>query len=461
MGLASPASVRAGGLYLMPRGVAPAARGGAVAAGVQGVHSLWYNPAGLASSGRELLFDLTLPFVRADFRRYIAASDGSWQKEARVHASSDPIPIPTLGYTDSFGLDDLGFGVALLVPTGYSLDWPSQVDGERAPQRYSVLDTHGSAMATLALGVAYRPIPMLSLGASLYLTAAQVGATVAVSACDYAVCTIPEAREWDGRTRFLLGPAYTVSAAFGGILDLGRVRVGLSGQLRTTLSGEASFSVSLPDQAFFDDVSVENGKGGKSLHAAMKVVLPGVLRAGVQVLATRALALELDTTWERWSVQDSIRIEPNDVFVRNVPTLGTVKAQSVTLARNMRDTYALQLGAQYDLSSLLERGLFANAGLMFERGAFADEDLSPTTLDTDKAMLALGISFEVARRLLLDVSYGHLFMRNRQVRNSEVLLPSAIKPTPEDRPAIANGNYAMEADFVGVGMRYLFAPRSR
>jgi long-subunit fatty acid transport protein len=316
-------------------------------------------------------------------------------------------------------------------------------------------------MGTLAIGAAYRPLSMLSLGASLYITGAQVGGTVAVSACDYAVCTIPEAREWEGRTRFLLGPVYTVSASFGGILDLGRVRVGLSGQLRTTLSGEASFDVVLPDQAFFDGVTVENGSGGSDLRASMKVVLPGSLRAGVQVLATRALSLELDTTWERWSVQDSIRIDPQDVFVRNVPTLGTVKAQPVTLARNMRDTVALQLGGQYDLSSLVERGLFANAGIMVERGSFADEDLSPTTLDTDKVMLALGLSFEVARRLLLDVSYGHLFMRNRQVRTSEVLLPSAIKPTPDDRAAIADGNYAIEADFVGLGMRYLFAAPTR
>jgi long-subunit fatty acid transport protein len=431
-----------------------------VVAGVQGVHSLWYNPAGLAFSGRELLFDLTLPEVRANFRRYVPQDDGSFVRDARAHASSAQIPIPTLGYTDSLGLSRFGFGAALLVPTGYALDWPSEVNGERAPQRYSVLDTKGSAMGTLALGVAYRPIDMLSFGASLYITAAQVGGTVAVSACDYAVCTIPEAREWEGRTRFLLGPTYSVSAAFGAIADFGRVRVGLSGQLRTTLSGEARFEVTLPDQKFFDGVSVENGKGQDQLRASMKMVLPGVLRAGVQAMATRSLALELDATWERWSVQDSIRIDPKDVFVRNVPTLGTVRAQPVSLARNMRDTLAVQLGGQYDLSQLLDRGLFVNAGLMYENGAFSDRDLSPTTLDTDKAMLALGLAFAVAPHVLIDVSYGHLFMRNREVRDSRVRLPSAIHPTPEDRPAIADGNYTIEADFVGLGVRWLMGPRA-
>jgi long-subunit fatty acid transport protein len=143
------------------------------------------------------------------------------------------------------------------------------------------------------------------------------------------------------------------------------------------------------------------------------------------------------------------------VFVRDIPSLGTVKAQPVSLARHMKDTWAIQLGGQYDLSSLFERGLFANAGAMVETGAFDDRDLNATTLDTDKVLLGVGASVELFSHVLLDLTYGHIFMRNRQVRDSRVLLPSAIRPTPEDRPAIADGNYAMEADFVGLAVRWL------
>jgi long-subunit fatty acid transport protein len=450
-----PRTALAGGLYLMPRGVGPGSQAGAVTASVQGVHSLWYNPAGLASGSREVLFDLTLPFVRAGFTRLTERSDGSFSRSPAAEASSTPIPIPTLGYTDSFGLKRFGFGIALLVPPGYSLDWPSSVNGERAPQRYSILDTHGSAIGTLALGAGYRPLDWLSLGAALYITAAQVGGTVAVSACDYVVCQIPEGREWEGRTRFLLGPVYTASANFGAQGDFGRIKVGISGQLRTTLSGDAKFDVTLPDQKFFDGVTVENGHGSKDVRAHMKAVLPGIARIGVQGKATDDLTIELDGTWERWSVQDSLRINPKDVFVRNIPTIGSVRAQPVSLARNMKDTYAVQLGGQYDLSKFVHRRLFANAGLMFETSAFADKDLSPTTIDTNKFLTALGLSVQVAHNLLLDVSYGHVFMQNREVRDSRVLLPSAIRPTPADRPAIGNGNYRIEADFVGLGLRWL------
>ena len=67
--------------------------------------------------------------------------------------------------------------------------------------------------------------------------------------------------------------------------------------------------------------------------------------------------------------------------------------------------------------------------------------------------------------MFLDVSYGHLFMQNRNVTNSRVLLPAAIQPLPQDhdprhyavgdRPAIGNGKYVMEANFVGLGLRWL------
>jgi long-chain fatty acid transport protein len=472
----APPAVHAGGLYLMPRGVAPASQAGAQVAGSRGVHALWYNPAGLASAqspldgrpgDRELLIDLTLPLVRARFTRYTEQADGSFARGGSAEADSALIPIPTLGYTDSLGLPRLGFGLALLVPSGFSLDWPSRVDGEPAPQRYSLLDTRGSALATLALGAAYRPIDALSFGAALYLSAVQVGGTVAVSACDYAVCTIPEGREWEGRTRFLLGPIYRASFALGGIGDFGRIKVGLSGQYRTMVSGEARLDVSLPDQSFFDGVSVENGRGGDELRAAIGksrrdglLVLPGTARAGVQAQATSALSLELAGTWERWSVQDALRVDPKAVFVRDVPTLGTVEAQPVTLSRTMRDVWAVQLGGQYDLSSLLHHLLVLNAGVMLETGAFADRDLSAASLDTQKVLLGLGVSVELVEGVLLDASYGHLFMQNREVRDSQVLLPSAVLPTPADRPAIGDGNYTMEADFVGLGVRWLPARRA-
>jgi len=458
-----PRSAHAGGLYLMPRGVEASARGGARVAGSDNPNALWYNPAGLISSGKQLLVDATLPIVQTEFTRVLSSGAST----PTVSAPNTLIPIPTLAYSDNFGLEDWGFGIGALVPTGYVPNWPSSVDGERAPQRYSVLNTDGSSIASVALGAAYRPAKPISFGATVLLTAASLGAEVAVSACDYAVCSQPEGREWEGRTRFLLGPVYTATAILGTMVDLDMVRIGASAMLPTKIAGEADFDVQLPDQKFFDDVEVENEDGSKDLKADMDVRLPAILRLGVEVLPTQPLKVELGVTYETWSVQDSITVRPKNVVVTNVPGIGTVDAQPVTLARNMENTWAINLGGKYALASMMpkRRPFDVSAGAMFETGAFQDRDLSPTTIDTKKLLLGLGASLQVWDGVMLDVAAGHIFMQNRNVTDSEVLLPAAIKPLPKDddpktydvgdRPAIGNGKYVVEANFVGLGVRWL------
>ena len=458
----APRRARAGGLYLTPLGAEPAARGGARVAGSNDPHALWYNPAGLAYSGRQLVADLTLPLARASFQRLMP--DGTNAPTARAHGNI--IPIPTIAYSDNFGLSHWGFGVGIVVPPAYSLNWPSEVNGQPAPQRYSILNANGSAFGSLSLAAAYRPLDRLSLGAALYITSAQVGGEVAISACDYAFCSQPEGREWEGRTRFLLGPVVTATGVFGARYDFDRIRVGGSVQVRTKVAGTAQFDVRLPDQAIFDNVKLQNKDGGDDLKAKMSLTLPTIIRLGVEGDLERNTKVELGGVWENWAAQRSITVRPIHVTARNVPGVGDVQADPVSLATNMRATWAVNLGGTHDLTRFLRNGrrLSANGGFMFESSALAPRDLSATTLDTNKVLLACGASIEVRHGLMLDVSYGHIFMVNREVRDSRVFLPAAVHPVPTDagatyaagdRPAIGNGRYAIEADFVALGLRWL------
>lgn len=463
----TPRVAHAGGLYLMPMGSEPAARAGARVASVSSPHALWYNPAGLAYSKRQLLVDANLPIVRSSFTRFM--SDGS--SSPTVDVRSAVLPIPTLAYSDDFGLERFGFGLGLIVPPAYALEWPSSVDGQPAPQRYSILNANGSAVASLVLAAAYRPLERLSLGVAVYLTTAQVSGEVAVSACEYAVCSQPEGREWTGRSKFRLGPEFSASATFGARYDFDRVRLGASVQLRTKLSGEADFDVLLPDQALFDDVTLTNADGSTDLKADMEFILPTIVRAGVEVDIYDPLSVELAGTWENWASQSTIEVRPKGVLANEVPGVGTVVTQPVSLARNIRDTWAVHLGGTHDLSQFMpkRRKLAAHAGFMFETSSFAPRDLSPITIDTNKVLLSIGASVELAHNLLLDVSYGHMFMKNRAVRDSRVRLPAAIRPVPTDadpntyevgdQPVIGNGRYEIEADFVALGLRWLIDRR--
>jgi long-chain fatty acid transport protein len=463
LAIAVPRSAHAGGLYLQPFGTEPASRAGARVAGVSSPHALWYNPAGLAYAKRQALVDLGMPIARASFTRFYP--DGTSSPTASAPATA--LPIPTLAYTDDFGLERWGFGVGLIVPPAYSVNWPSSVDGQPAPQRYSILNTDGSAFGSLALGAAWRPLDRLALGTALYLTVGQVGGEVAVSACDYAFCSQPEGREWEGRTRFLLGPVFTASAVFGARYDFDKLRIGGSVMVRSKLSGEAKFDVALPDSNFFDGVTVTNSKGGDDLRADMELKLPTIIRLGVEGDIERNSKLELAGSWENWGVQKSVTVNPLGVYARNVPGVGDVQAQAVTLARNMRPTWSVALGGTHDLHWARRDNLRLNlnAGVMYESSSMGKRDLSATTIDTNKVMLACGVSVEVKKGWLIDVTYGHVFMQNQTVRNSRVLLPAAIRPLPVDadpgmyeagdRPAIGNGKYTIEADFVAIGARWL------
>jgi long-chain fatty acid transport protein len=453
----------------MPRGTQPSARAGASVAGSDNPHALWYNPAGLLASERQLLVDAVTPIFRAEFTRVL----DNGIVEPTVESLS-AIPIPTIAYSDDFGLEHWGFGIGLIVPPGGGAEWPEEVDGRPAPQRYSILDSGGSAIASLALGAAYEPIDRLVIGAAVYLTAAQVGGTVAFSACDYVVCSQPEAVEWQGRTRFLLGPLFTATAVFGVTYALPEmVKFGASLQLPTKLAGDAALDLELPDSRIFDGITAENAQGGDDLKAGMEMLLPLVVRLGVEVQPLEPLKVELAGTWENWSAQEKIEIRPRNIIARGVPGIGDIAAEPVELALNMRDTWAVSLGGSYDFSRMTprQRAFVMHAGAMYETGAFADAYLSPTTLDTQKILLGLGASVGLGRGVYLDASYGHIFMQNRDIRNSKVLLPAAIKPVPVDddpgnyevgdRPAIGNGVYEMEADYFGLAVRWMLDPHWR
>jgi long-chain fatty acid transport protein len=464
----APSAAHAGSLYLMPRGVEAAGRAGARVAGADDPQALWYNPAGLVASGRQLLVDALLPLARIDYQRFY----DNGEKSPNVHALS-AIPIPTIGYTDNFGLRDWGFGAALIIPTGWGGQYPETVDGQPAPQRYSILNADNSYVASLALGAAYRPIEALSLGVAVYLTAVQLGATVAVSACDYALCAQPEGKEWEGRARFLLGPVYTASAVFGATYAFKWLKVGASLALKTPVEGDAQIDIALPDQKAFDDVTFENAKGGKDLKAGVEVALPMTARLGVEVSPIKLLRVELAGSWENWGGMDRLTLNPRGITARNVPGIGDLVAEKVDVALNMRDTWAVALGGRYELSQLLRwrRGFALSAGAMFETSAYDKRDLNPAAVDSQKFLLGVGAALEVARNVFLDVSYGHIFMKNQRVTNSRVLLPSAALPEPVDPdpgtyevgdpPRIGNGRYIMEADFVGLGVRWKLDPLAK
>lgn len=485
LGLATalpPSTAHAGGFYLLDRGTRAMGRGGAFVAGADDPQSLWYNPAGLGWSGNQLLIDGTMTVFGVDYQRV----DSGGNTLPAVHGNSAPLPIPTLAGSFRFdAVPQLTFGVGVFAPNAALMQYPSSVSvggvPQPAPQRYSLLSMDGSIIASLAAGVAWRPIDELSIGIGVHVVYGSFAARTTMSACDGVTCAFPEDADYDAIAQLTLNPAFTAVATLGATYDAGPVRFGLSVMTPYALSGTAQIQVRPPSAAAFNGAFVRTREGScsgvtdqeiqsaiaaggthpcQSTRADLNLDFPWVVRFGVQLEAIENLNLEATVVWETWSLEQQVSVGPRNVWFANA--LGGALDYQVgplSIPRNMRDTVSVRLGGEYTIDHWIQ----IRAGGYFETGAFTDQWLQALTIDSDKLVVSGGLSMRVDAGLWLDamVGYAHLFPHN--VTNSSVPQPNPIRPplSPSDpRMAgdptfIGNGTYTMTAPFFGVGLRWI------
>jgi long-chain fatty acid transport protein len=440
VGALLPLRAQAGGMFLTDRGTRASGRGFALVAGTDDADALWYNPAGLAFAREQFFFDATLTLFDADYAR-VDSGGNSLPSEELSHP---PLPIPMIGYTSDFGVEDWSFGFAVLAPNLVQYDWS---DARDAPQRYSLISLAGSVIGRLAVGAAWQPIPELSLGLTGHLLVGNLRARVALSACDGVVCSQPENPEWDGVAEvdsLVLSP----TATLGAIYATGPVKLGASFSLPYSLGGPATLRVRLPEAALFDGASVDGDDADVTLD------MPWIARLGVEVSPMDGLRAELAGVYEAWSVQDAMIVDPNSIWLRNVTAVGDYEVGPVNVPRNMKDVVSVRLGGEYDLTEHVT----LRAGASYETSAFDDEYLSVLTLDSTKLITGLGVSVLVTEGVWIDASYVHVFLANRNVENSRVPQANPIRPPSPGEPTyIGNGSYKMEANMFGLGLRWMMA----
>lgn len=459
----APSRAAAGGFYLADRGGRPLARGGAFVAGVDDPHALWYNPAGLAYSGDQLLIDATLTLFETSFTRIDGG--GVWQPTVTGHHAY--LPIPTVA--GSFSLDELPnltFGVGLLAPNSALMEWPQSIDvggvEHPAPQRYSLLSLEGSLLSSLNFGVAWRPFKELSIGLATHLLMGNFNARVALSACDGVICSFPEDPEYDAVAQISL-PVFYPFFVLGAVIDLDVVRIGASISTPFNLEGSALVQVRPPSAAAFQGAEVVNRRPGcnymdrndpcrTDTRADVQLEFPWILRFGVEVRPVPELRLEAAVVWETWSVQDAARIQPRDAWIQGA--LGGAldyQVGPIDVPRNMNDTVSVRLGGAYTIDDRVTLRL----GGYWENGSFSDPYLTVLTVDSDKLVMGGGVGVNLTDDVSLDVTGGYIWMASREVRDSAVPQANPIRPPRSEAETIyvGNGDYSMSAPFFGLGVR--------
>ncbi len=472
----------AGGFYTLPRGARGVAQGGALVVGATGVDALWYNPAGLLQSGRQLHLDFTLPVQSVSFTRVNAGGTGIKDPfvhplandfvEPTVRADSATLPIPGMGYVDNFGQRDWAFGIGTVAPVASLLKWPSTVadpqnPGQQiaAPQRYSILSMEGSFFGKLILGAAWHANEYLRIGGGLGLVLSRFSIHSATSLHEASFgLGGSEAQSVDAdvrvRTPFLIDPM----ANAGFILDLGWMRFGGALETPFTIEGDARIKMDITraqrlNPGLLGDVIVQGDR------AEMLVKFPWVARGGVEVRPISTLRVEMTLTWEQWSAQKEIRTTPFGVGISNLPLIGwggsDYMVSEMAVPRRMKDTYAVGLGAEYQVSM----PIMLRVGVMHESGAFEDRDFTVMTPDTDKVLLGGGFGWNFRQsNWTLDLSGGGLYHPQFTVTDSRIYRPQAIRPSLNaplsatyqsgDPVPLGNGRYRIKTWFAALGLRW-------
>jgi long-chain fatty acid transport protein len=457
---------RAGGFYLLPRGTRGAAQGGAVVAGSNDPGALWYNPAGLAFSGKQALADFVMTFESVDFERI----NSGGQKDPAVTMNSAPLPLPGFAYSDNFGLKKWTFGLGMFAPPSTMLKYPQGAvypdTGQVGPppQGYSALGMEGSALLFLDFGIAFRPHPGISIGATAGALVGKFQARVLTFLADGGAMGQPENEEYDRPTKFGTDILARPTGSLGLVLALDElvskslpVRIGASYRFPVSVKGPGKFSIDLPDSGLYKDATLSDDR------VNIRMDFPWIVRTGIEVRPVKALRMEVSYSHEHWSVQDAIHVNSN-LRIDNVPVLQNYVVGDLDVPRKLRDTFALGFGSEYELGE----SAILRFGAMYERGSMTKATMSVLTPDPNKVALSIGGGFHAFRGIWVDLTVGHVFMQNMNVPRgtSQIYRLEALRPTlaPSNDPnaigagypvPLGDGRYALDATYVGVGFRWL------
>ncbi len=478
------AAARAAGVDYPDQGAQAMARGGAFAAKADDLTAIYYNPAGLAKQGgtRFLLHgnfvDQRLSFARAPR----LDSGGAVQQRFDEVESTDGIyPVPFVAASSRFGLDRWTFAAGLYGPhtagnrtfpkcIGVEAnDSPDPCGGEEenyAPQRY--LLTHQEFITAFGtFGAAYRVARWLDVGAEFqwaYSTVVLEKATNALGSSLPSSDVIIRLGGEDGKMVDRFTPAFMV----GAIARPARgVEIGASARPPLTLRHEGEVDLT-PSQTLQDSgVAISPDPA----RATLVMRLPWVVRGGVRYFREEqgfeTWDVELDGTYERYSVVDTIDLEFEPSLQVDSEALGASTIEVFRDPNGWSDTWSARLGGGYAFRRVGPGALMLRAGGNYEAPT---QPLDYTQLGFTgwkRFGAAAGAAYRW-RGVTLSLGYSHLWHETREVTDTRFMTYDTVAgpPAPGQRcrdvedaihcTPIGNGTYRASIDLFAVGLDVAF-----
>ena len=354
-----------------------------------------------------------------------------------------PVPYGYLVY----GLSPrLAVGIGAYVPYGLGVKWPLDFTGRFVS--YDSKLTTFYVQPSVAVAVTDR----ISLGGGLTIAVSSVDlqrredlAAVPFGTTGLTFGSLVEHETDFANTVLSASGATGVGVKVGGLIKLtDRVRFGTSYMSGIDLDydGAATFTaisgsfgvtktnpLGLPVGTPLDPLVQQVLAALPDQSASTALKMPAQFVVGVSVHATPRLTVVADYQWVDWSVFDAVTL---DFEAPSTP--------DERLIQNYRDTGALRLGSDYELSPALR----LRAGYAYTQAAAPDTTVTPLLPEARRNHLTAGVGWNLRSNMSLDVAYQFVAHQDRRGRT--------VNPRSGELPTVAlnSGVYQSRGDLLGI-----------
>ncbi|MCR5877105.1 OmpP1/FadL family transporter [Phenylobacterium sp. J367] len=392
--VASAAPALAGGFYLQEQSVRGLGRAYSGEVADQGAASLWWNPAAIARSPREVYAGAHGVFVEAE-----VANDGSTitypggatlpvRGEARAFNPIQDGVAPNLAATTPVG-DRFAVGLSLAAPYNFTTEYRTG-----AWARYDAL-TSRLTTADLQLTGAWRATDWLDLGLGV---SAQYADAKLQTAYPNLSPLLP-----DGVSQ-LAGDSWSYGWTLGAQARFERVTLGASyrSKMDHDLDGHIFVGGLLGPLA----AANTGGPGSASFST------PWIAALGARVRATERLTLNAQVQRIGWGEFDEIEVR-------------TAAGATQALDQNYRDVTTGGVGLDYAVNERLT----LRAGVQYDPTPTPDDERTARVPDGDRWFYGVGASAVVTPTIDVDLGAGYIDFANSRIRHDTVFYagtPAAV-----------------------------------
>jgi long-chain fatty acid transport protein len=428
------------GFQVNEHGTCAMARAGAgVAKPCADGSGMFYNPAGLVGrTGWTVSAGVTVIKAGGGFTEDLTGTT--------TDLTNSAIPVPHAFI--QYGREQYAVGLGVFVPYGLGTNWPQTFDGAFAGYDNALRNVY------IQPTIAFRPHPMVTLGAGFDFALGHVKLTQLVDLSENAVPGLggatfgqlgvpPRTPVANGE---LVGNGTGVGGHFGILVEpIARLRLGARYMtaVKVTYDGDVDFEpyptgiqlapgnpFGVPGGTPLDSVVAAAFVLGPLLDqgGGASITLPDQFSAGVAYDLTSTLTVMVDYSWVHWRQFDTLRVNFDN------PTL------SSTTIENYVDTKGIRAGVDFAATDKLA----VRAGYIYHTGAAPAAVVTPLLPEGERNEFTIGLGYQFTSQVRADAAYQYLIQQDRRGRTGE--FPSGVAPDL----SLNNGLYAFNAHLFGL-----------